>query len=125
MEKILLFYAYIYLMALIVVVVFLFPCVVNAFSFVVIVYFLKLEYFMTVPDSYPFKPVNLTSRQPLWHPNVELFSGRTALPLEWSPVLTLQSIAMAVQVRPLSLSLYLILFSLYSIAIDAHAGTEC
>ena len=54
---------------------------------------------LRIPSSYPFKNVDVFSKQPIWHPNIELQSGRVALPIEWSPVLTLNSLAMAVQVK--------------------------
>lgn len=53
---------------------------------------------LTIPESYPFRPVEIYATQPIWHPNIDLFTGKVALPIEWSPVLTLNSIALAVQV---------------------------
>ena len=54
---------------------------------------------LTIPENYPFKAVEVWSKQPIWHPNIELNSGRVVLPLEWSPVITLHTLALAVQVR--------------------------
>lgn len=51
-----------------------------------------------IPEAYPFKAVEVWSRHPIWHPNVDLQSGRVILPVEWSPVLTLCSLVLAVQV---------------------------
>jgi hypothetical protein len=42
-------------------------------------------------------PVEVWAVYPIWHPNIDLRTGKVALPLEWSPVLTLKSIALAVQ----------------------------
>lgn len=53
---------------------------------------------MNIPENYPFRPVEIFAKQPIWHPNIDLFTGKVALPIEWSPVLTLNSIALAVQV---------------------------
>jgi ubiquitin-protein ligase len=52
-----------------------------------------------IPAQYPFKIVDVWARHPIWHPNIDLFTGKVALPLDWSPVLTLNSLAIAVQVR--------------------------
>ena len=54
---------------------------------------------LNIPEGYPFRPVEIYATQPIWHPNIDLFTGRVALPMEWSPVLTLNSLALAVQVR--------------------------
>lgn len=54
---------------------------------------------LNIPENYPFRPVEIYAKQPIWHPNIDLFTGKVALPIEWSPVLTLNSIALAVQVR--------------------------
>jgi len=35
--------------------------------------------------------------QPIWHPNIDLFSGKVSIPVAWSPVLTLNSVALGVQ----------------------------
>jgi ubiquitin-protein ligase len=53
---------------------------------------------MDIPESYPFKVVDVFAEQPIWHPNIDLVSGRVVLPIEWSPVITLNSLALAVQV---------------------------
>lgn len=55
---------------------------------------------LNIPENYPFRPVEIFAKQPIWHPNIDLFTGKVALPIEWSPVLTLNSIAVAVQVNP-------------------------
>eukprot|EP01032_Pedospumella_encystans_P021529 gene21529-24416_t len=52
---------------------------------------------LNIPENYPFRPVEIFAKQPIWHPNIDLFTGKVALPIEWSPVLTLNSIAVAVQ----------------------------
>ena len=56
-------------------------------------------FYLNIPENYPFRGVNVLVDQsrPLWHPNVELHTGRVLLPLEWSPVLTLTSLAVAIQ----------------------------
>lgn len=51
-----------------------------------------------IPESYPFRSVDIFATQPIWHPNIDLYTGKVALPMEWSPVLTLNSLALAVQV---------------------------
>jgi ubiquitin-protein ligase len=69
---------------------------------------------LRIPHGYPFKIVDVYSKQPIWHPNIELQTGRVALPIDWSPVLTLNSLAVAVQMimlepssdSPLNLSLF-------------------
>lgn len=48
-------------------------------------------------ETYPFKAPEIYSRYPLWHPNIEILTGRVHLPLEWSPVLTLKALALAIQ----------------------------
>lgn len=53
---------------------------------------------LSIPENYPFRPVEVFATQPIWHPNIDLFTGKVALPMEWSPVLTLNSLALAVQV---------------------------
>jgi ubiquitin-conjugating enzyme E2 M len=53
---------------------------------------------LSIPEGYPFKGADVSARQPIWHPNIDLQSGRVALPLDWSPVLSLTSLALAVQV---------------------------
>lgn len=52
---------------------------------------------LTIPENYPFRCVEIWSTSPIWHPNIDLKTGRVALPLEWSPVLTLISIGFAIQ----------------------------
>ena len=56
-------------------------------------------FYMHIPGNYPFRGVSIMVDQsrPLWHPNVDMDTGRVLLPLEWSPVLTLTSLALAVQ----------------------------
>jgi ubiquitin-protein ligase len=54
---------------------------------------------LNISESYPFRPVEVFAAQPVWHPNIDLYTGKVALPMEWSPVLTLNSLALAVQVR--------------------------
>jgi hypothetical protein len=41
--------------------------------------------------------VDVWAVQPIWHPNIDLFSGKVSIPVDWSPVLTLNSIALGVQ----------------------------
>jgi len=55
------------------------------------------KYFIEIPTNYPFKSVEIWARVPIWHPNIDLRSGRVALPLQWSPVLTLVSVCIAIQ----------------------------
>ena len=55
---------------------------------------------LNIPENYPFGGVEVwvaTSTRPIWHPNIDLATGRVMLPLEWSPVLTLTSLALAIQ----------------------------
>ena len=55
---------------------------------------------LNIPESYPFTGVDVwvaTSTRPIWHPNIDLATGRVMLPLEWSPVITLTSLALAIQ----------------------------
>lgn len=56
------------------------------------------NFLLHIPDSYPFKPVEVIADQPIWHPNIDLRTGRVFLPIDWCPVLTLNSLALAVQV---------------------------
>jgi ubiquitin-protein ligase len=51
-----------------------------------------------IPEKYPFRIPEVFSVRPIWHPNVEPLAGRVGLPIEWSPVLTLVSFALAIQV---------------------------
>jgi ubiquitin-protein ligase len=60
------------------------------------------SFFLDIPINYPFKSVDVWAKHPIWHPNVDLLTGRVFLPLDWSPVLTLNSLALAVQVRSFS-----------------------
>ena len=57
------------------------------------------SFVLDIPMNYPFKKVDVWAKHPIWHPNVDLLTGRVSLPIEWSPVLTLNSLAVAVQVR--------------------------
>jgi ubiquitin-protein ligase len=57
------------------------------------------EFMFDIPAQYPFKIVDVWAKHPIWHPNIDLHTGRVALPLDWSPVLTLNSLALAVQVN--------------------------
>jgi ubiquitin-protein ligase len=56
------------------------------------------SFLLDIPINYPFKSVGVWAKHPIWHPNVDLLTGRVFLPLDWSPVLTLHSLALAVQV---------------------------
>jgi len=55
------------------------------------------RFVMEIPTNYPFVAPRIYSLEYLWHPNVNLLSGKVELPLEWSPVLNLENAAMAVQ----------------------------
>lgn len=55
-------------------------------------------FLLDIPINYPFKKVEIWAKHPIWHPNIDLLTGKVSLPLEWSPVLTLNSLAVAVQV---------------------------
>lgn len=57
----------------------------------------RFNFCFNIPASYPFVAVEVWAVHPIWHPNVELRTGKVAIPLEWSPVLTLKSTAIAVQ----------------------------
>lgn len=50
-----------------------------------------------IPDGYPFRQCEVYSTLPIWHPNICLQSGKVMLPFDWSPVLSLVSIVIAVQ----------------------------
>ena len=53
-----------------------------------------------IADSYPFVGPDVwvgSPARPIWHPNIEMDTGRVMLPLEWSPVLTLVSLVLAIQ----------------------------
>lgn len=81
---------------------------------------------LNIPEAYPFRPVDIFAAQPIWHPNVDLFSGKVALPMEWSPVLTLNSLALAVQVPSFSM---LVVFQwlialILCVSKDAIVGTK-
>ena len=56
-------------------------------------------FYLNIPESYPFRGVDVwvDMSRPVWHPNVELETGRVLLPLTWSPVLTLTSLAIAIE----------------------------
>ena len=55
------------------------------------------SFYLSVPNNYPFKMVDVWAKHPIYHPNIDLLTGKVSLPLEWSPVLTLHSLAVAVQ----------------------------
>eukprot|EP01038_Epipyxis_sp_PR26KG_P015437 gene15437-20826_t len=82
---------------------------------------------LQIPENYPFKAVEVWAKHPIWHPNVDLCSGKVALPVEWAPVLTLNSLALAVQMillepssgNPLNLESYQLYLS-NSQTFDAH-----
>lgn len=55
-------------------------------------------FYLDIPYTYPFNAVNIFAlHRPIWHPNVELLSGRVSLPMEWTPVITLTVVAVAIQ----------------------------
>ena len=55
-------------------------------------------FFLEIPEMYPFASVKVRAVQrPCWHPNIELKTGRVVMPMEWSPVITLTVVALAVQ----------------------------
>lgn len=58
----------------------------------------RFSFCFNIPANYPFRCIEVWAIQPIWHPNIDLKTGKVAIPLEWSPVLTLTSFAMAVQV---------------------------
>jgi len=37
---------------------------------------------LVIPDNYPFRCVDIWSTSPIWHPNIDIKTGRVALPLE-------------------------------------------
>lgn len=57
----------------------------------------RFNFCFHIPANYPFKPVEVWATHPIWHPNIDLRTGKVAVPLEWSPVLTLHAFALAVQ----------------------------
>jgi len=57
----------------------------------------RYSFCFSIPANYPFRPVEVWATHPIWHPNIDLRTGKVAVPLEWSPVLTLHSFAIAVQ----------------------------
>jgi ubiquitin-protein ligase len=59
----------------------------------------RFSFFFYIPANYPFRAVEVSAMQPIWHPNIDLNSGRVDIPMEWTPVLTLSSCVLAVQVR--------------------------
>lgn len=55
-------------------------------------------FYLDIPDTYPFVPVNVWAiNRPIWHPNIDVQTGRVSLPMEWTPVLTLTVVALAIQ----------------------------
>ncbi len=57
-------------------------------------------FFVEIPSLYPFYPPVVTSVQRIWHPAVDLYSGRVQLPIladDWRPVLTLNTTVLALQ----------------------------
>jgi ubiquitin-protein ligase len=58
----------------------------------------KFTFCFQIPSNYPFKALEIWSTHPIWHPNVDLSTGKMHIPLDWSPVLTLTSFARAAQV---------------------------
>lgn len=72
-----------------------------------------------IPANYPFRAVEVWATQPIWHPNIDLRTGKVAIPMEWSPVLTLTSFALAVQVTyyPINYFQYLLI----NIFLDVNA----
>ncbi len=60
----------------------------------------KFTFVMNIPSTYPFYPPIVTSVNRIWHPAVDLYSGRVQLPIladDWRPVLTLNTIVLALQ----------------------------
>ena len=56
-------------------------------------------------DDYPFKPVEIFARHPIYHPNIDIHTGKVAyLPADWTPVLKLKFIAFAVQMMMVLIS---------------------
>ncbi len=58
----------------------------------------RFSFCLNIPANYPFRAVEVWATQPIWHPNIDVRTGKVAVPLDWSPVLTLHSFALAVQV---------------------------
>lgn len=56
-------------------------------------------FLMEIPENYPFRGVDIWCKSPVWHPNIDIRSGKVALPLSWSPVLSLISVAVSMQVE--------------------------
>ena len=88
----------------------------------------RFSFCFHIPANYPFKPVEVWATHPIWHPNIDLRSGKVAIPLEWSPVLTLNSFALAVQVQS-ALNLLLLCRCIYVckyvyLCIDVDVGTK-
>ena len=55
---------------------------------------------VVIPSSYPFHAPNIIALTRMWHPNVQLSSGLVSFPLlnrDWRPVLTLNSVLLALQ----------------------------
>ena len=56
------------------------------------------RHLLLASDDYPFKPVEIFARHPIYHPNIDIHTGKVAyLPVDWTPVLKLNFIALAVQ----------------------------
>ncbi len=60
----------------------------------------EFTFVVDIPSTYPFYPPVVTSVQRIWHPTVDLYSGRVQLPIladDWRPVLTLNTTVLALQ----------------------------
>mmetsp|Transcript_20474 Transcript_20474/g.45748 ORF Transcript_20474/g.45748 Transcript_20474/m.45748 type:complete len:373 (-) Transcript_20474:84-1202(-) len=74
----------------------------------------RFTFSLNIPSAYPFRSVEVVANESIWHPNIDASSGKVALPIEWSPVLTLHSVALSVQLlllepsmeNPLNLEAY-------------------
>lgn len=58
-------------------------------------------FLLHVPNAYPFQPPAVMSMARLWHPNIDLTSGKVHLPIlerEWRPVLSINEVVFGLQV---------------------------
>lgn len=55
---------------------------------------------VSLPETYPFRPPRVHCLTRVWHPNVELSTGRVSHPLlesDWKPVLSINAVVLGIQ----------------------------
>ncbi|KAL0586268.1 hypothetical protein ABG067_004117 [Albugo candida] len=60
----------------------------------------NFTFYIEIPKTYPFSPPSVTSLTRVWHPNIDVVTGKVMISIlgkDWRPVLTINTVLLALQ----------------------------